>query len=370
MKITRRQLKQIISESLGVQVLQEVNFKRIRRDLFKLQDDIDNQQLLDKVFKHAEDLKTKVDAGETGFLKGRYREAVTLLNDLEAVLNAPTPAAVKKAVKSVDNLPKDKPETKPENKDDKDKWNPDPDKKGIWEYQLRDCTWYARMVKKPEKEFKLGKSKQTWGKYKDSIKILDKAFPNLIKDCGVPNKPKPKPGDKEGGGGGPLTDLYNEIRGELRSSGVGGKFKRFESEINSDGRNPASDLLSGLKGYSRMEKEKTGKGASDARNRILSILNVEKANANQLAMKYPVLTSLGDDYGADQFVAIYDMAVEQLYNILLDDYVKSDEQWKQNVGNGGISNRFAKEKLSQKTFRIVQESLSRGSLLRKRYRRY
>ena len=89
MKLTKRQLNKIITESLGIQskvITEAVNFRKIRKDLFALKADIDNQALLDKVSDHADKLKAKVDAGETKFFKGRYREAVTLLASLEDLL--------------------------------------------------------------------------------------------------------------------------------------------------------------------------------------------------------------------------------------------------------------------------------------------
>ena len=104
MKLTRRQLNRIISESLSVEPVREIkgvpkilNFRKMRKDLFALKDDIDNQELLDKAQDHLDDLQTKVDAGEGKFAKGRYREAVTLLQAFKAVMNAPTPEKIEKA---------------------------------------------------------------------------------------------------------------------------------------------------------------------------------------------------------------------------------------------------------------------------------
>ena len=205
MKLTRRQLNRIIAESLGTEPVMEIkglpkilNFGKMRKDLFALKDDIDNQELLDKAQAHLDDLQLKVDGGERKFLKGRYREAVTLLQAFKAIMNPsspPTPAEVEKVIEKV---PDEKPDTQPVTPPD---WNPDPDPKVGWEYQNRDCVWFTRK-KGTEKEYKLGhasgKPLERGGKFLGSIVKLNKAYPDLVKGCDpLLKKPTPKPGKKE-----------------------------------------------------------------------------------------------------------------------------------------------------------------------------
>ena len=200
MRITRRQLNKIISESLGIQnrvITESVNFRKIRKDLFALKDDIDNQDLLDKVTDHAEKLRTKVDSNkDPKFFKGRYQEAVTLLTSLEDLLKAPTPEKVKKVIKTpiIDKPPTPAPEPDPK------PWNPDPDPKVNWEYQVRECVWFTRK-KEATKEYKLGhasgKPLEKGGKFLNTIVKLNNAYSELVKDCDpMVKKPTPKPGKK------------------------------------------------------------------------------------------------------------------------------------------------------------------------------
>jgi len=204
MKLTRRQLNKIIAESLGTQAVSEIkgipkilNYGKMRKDLFALKKDIDNQALLDKAQNHLDDLKLKVDAGEGKFAKGRYREAVTLLQAFEAIMNPsspPTPAEVEKVIKKV---PVKDPDPQPVKPPD---WKPDPDPKVGWEYQNRDCVWFTRK-KGTKKEYKLGhasgKPLEKGGKFLASIVKLNKAYPDLVRDCDATvNPPKPKPSKK------------------------------------------------------------------------------------------------------------------------------------------------------------------------------
>ena len=200
MRLTRKQLDKLIRETLDLNEAPKVlNFRKMRKDLFALKDDIDNQELLDKVQKHMEDLRDKVDAGEGKFLKGRYREAVTLLKSIEDIMKAPTPEKIKDVEKEIVDVIKKDPKPSPE----PDPWNPDPDPKSSWEYQLRDCVWYTRM-KETTKEFKLGHAsgkpvirKKNGGTFLTTIVLLNKTYPDLVKDCNPLLKPpKPKPGKK------------------------------------------------------------------------------------------------------------------------------------------------------------------------------
>ena len=90
----------------------------------------------------------------------------------------------------------------------------------------------------------------------------------------------------------------------------------------------------------------------------------------------------GTDYGQEDFVTIFDMAIELLQDIMVR-YTEADETWKNIIGTDGSSNRFAKEQLSDKVKTDIGNSsnsiaesvkqkttLSRGSLYRARYGRY
>jgi hypothetical protein len=92
-------------------------------------------------------------------------------------------------------------------------------------------------------------------------------------------------------------------------------------------------------------------------------------------LEYVVLTNIADggDYGVEDFVALFDMAIADLA-FILDDYYSSDEgSWEKNIASSGFSNRFKNENLQSKIMKVVQESanqettLSRGSLYRRRY---
>jgi hypothetical protein len=203
MKLTKRQLNKIIAESLGIQsrvITEAVNFRKIRKDLFALKADIDNQALLDKVSDHADKLKAKVDAGDSKFFKGRYQEAVTLLASLEELLKAPTPEKIDDVTE--EPIIEDPPEPTPEpTEPEPTPWKPDPDPKVGWEYQVRECIWYTRK-KKTTKEYKLGhasgKPLEKGGKFFNSIVSLNNAYPDLVKDCDPVKKKKKKKTTKEG----------------------------------------------------------------------------------------------------------------------------------------------------------------------------
>jgi|TARA_R110000851_G_scaffold86633_1_gene188134 hypothetical protein len=381
MKITKRQLNKIIKESLGIQnkineAPKILNFRKIRKDLFKLKADITNQALIDIIAQHRDDLELKVEDGESKFMKGRYREAVTLLASLDAILNAPTPEKVKKAIDDID--------VQEQNDDDpqeNDPWNPDPDPKSEWEYQLRDCIWYARKKDETGQGLKLGLSKVTSGKYKASIAILDKAFPKLITACKVQVKPKtipePKPVNPKTVKAGPLTELYNFIEEELyRDPSIAKKMQNFQDDLrDAAGLDPSAKLLEALGYYKDAENAKNAKNVATGRSILLNILDADIRNSNQLNLEYVVLTNIADggDYGVEDFVALFDMAIADLA-FILDDYYSSDEgSWEKNIASSGFSNRFKNENLQSKIMKVVQESanqettLSRGSLYRRRY---
>jgi len=204
MKITKGQLKRIIVESLGLRLNEAriINFRKVRKDLFDLKKDISNQDLLDKVQAHADELKAKVDQGEGKLGKGRYREAVTLLQSLEDILKAPTPEKIDNVTTDLDDVEEPDPTTPDPadpDPDDPDPWVPDPDPKVEWEYKVVNCEWIARK-KGTEKEYNLGPTNGSGsgGKYSKSIAKLNKAYPDLVKGCDVKVPPKPTPPSKKG----------------------------------------------------------------------------------------------------------------------------------------------------------------------------
>jgi hypothetical protein len=196
MKVTRGQLKRIIAENLGLSLNEAriINFRKVRKDLFDLKKDISNQALLDKVQDHADELKAKVDQGEGRFGKGRYREAVTLLQSLEDILKAPTPEKIDNKIKDIQKI-----EEKDPDPADLDPWVPDPKPESEWEYKVVNCEWIARK-KGTEKEYNLGPTNGSGsgGRFSDTIRILNKAYPDLVKGCDVKVPPKPTPPSKKG----------------------------------------------------------------------------------------------------------------------------------------------------------------------------
>jgi hypothetical protein len=61
-------------------------------------------------------------------------------------------------------------------------WLADPTGNKTWEYQLRDCKWFARKIGKTN-EYKISDEP----KYDSSVKYLNDANPNLIKNCNKTN---------------------------------------------------------------------------------------------------------------------------------------------------------------------------------------
>jgi hypothetical protein len=61
-------------------------------------------------------------------------------------------------------------------------WLADPTGNKTWEYQLRDCKWFARKIGKTN-EYKISDEP----KYASSVKYLNDANPNLIKNCNKTN---------------------------------------------------------------------------------------------------------------------------------------------------------------------------------------
>ena len=195
MKLTRRQLNQIIAESLNLNEAKILNFRKIRKDLEALEEDPDNETLLNKISAHRDELKAKVDAGETKFFKGRYREAKTLLTSLNNTLKNPK-EEVEKAIQNVikvEEPTKPKSPTKP-----KDDWVKDPTGDESYVFKIDNCVWLATNTKSG-KQFTLGKADGSGKKYLKTIAKLNNTYPDLVKDCNpikvVPKKPTtPKPG--------------------------------------------------------------------------------------------------------------------------------------------------------------------------------
>tara|TARA_R110002153_G_scaffold16136_3_gene57090 strand:- start:8560 stop:9726 length:1167 start_codon:yes stop_codon:yes gene_type:complete len=197
MRISKRQLRKIIKESLSLQneerrkgIPKALNFRRIRIDLDKFKKDLCNEELYNIIRQHEEDLKDKVEGGESKLMKGRFREAESLLEVLTNWLKKADDKCntelekgdvTKKATKK-----KKPPEVDP------DPWKPDPDEDSEWEYQLRNCIWYARKKDTKGKGVKLGPAKSTYGKYRKAIAILDKEYSGEIESCKAPTKPKKK----------------------------------------------------------------------------------------------------------------------------------------------------------------------------------
>lgn len=387
MKLKKSQLKRLIRETLEINEARSiVNFRKIRKDLSKLKKDINNQDLLDKVQGHMEDLKDKVAAGETRFMKGRYREAVTLLRYLEDLMSSPTPKKAEKAEKIVIAAEKKEKKPKPKpGKGDKDTWVPDPKPEINWEYQVRDCVWYTR--KKGEtKEYKLGHvsgnpvDKQ---KFLNSISTLNAQFPELVKDCGELYKKKPKPKPKRPD---PVTpdddssdtttvkyfrtygdnnDLYREVvtrlkvkpekivtsttlRGALQTIAphAAGKIKRYFDDPN----------------IKRKLKTLSEKNVWDATNEIVTqILNPHGINVLASAASETVVSfcvQLGDK------IAIgYLSETDLVPNGSID--------MSGNTPSKGFSEPTFPAKISKDLFdngeSSVSEGLSRGSLYRKKY---
>jgi len=373
MKLTKRQLNKIIAESLGIQsrvITEAVNFRKIRKDLFALKADIDNQALLDKVSDHADQLKAKVDAGDSKFFKGRYREAVTLLASLEALLKAPTPEKINDVTE--EPIIEDPPEPTPEpTEPEPTPWKPDPDPKVGWEYQVRKCIWYTRK-KKTTKEYKLGhasgKPLEKGGKFLDSIVSLNNAYPDLVKDCDpmvkkpTPKKPKPKSGDKFN----KLAVLYSETK----------SLDFNEERVTVDGDRPLADdfkkALFSLQAAEKMindGKPPRTSAYTDGLDTLKDIFNyTEKvkgglSSTDRLVQKYMVFDSENKQQAAD--------SVEYVFNELSDiaaEYSKSKNSSIANLGANILSTvRGSTYKLGGQSAEVVAESLSRGSLYRRRY---
>ena len=369
MKLTKRQLNKIITESLGIQskvITEAVNFRKIRKDLFALKADIDNQALLDKVSDHADKLKAKVDAGETKFFKGRYQEAVTLLASLEELLKAPTPEKIDDVTE--EPIIEDPPEPTPEPTDPKP-WNPDPDPKVGWEYQVRECIWYTRK-KETTKEYKLGhasgKPLEKGGKFLNSIVSLNNAYPDLVKDCNpIKKKPKPAPKPKSGDKFNKLAVLYSDTKSlDFNEEGVidgdrtlADDFKQAlfslqaaEKMIN-DGKSPrasaytaALDTLKGIFDYAQKIKDGT---------------------YNPSYQEYMVFTQ---DAESRAFALQSVDAVFRELDSIARDYSKAKNTSLANLGANILSTvRGSTYKLGGQSAEVVTESLSRGALYRRRY---
>ena len=369
MKLTKKQLNKIIAESLGIQskvITEAVNFRKIRKDLFALETDIDNQTLLDKVSDHAAELKAKVDAGESKFGKGRYREAVTLLRSLEDLLKAPTPEKVKATKEVIAPVIKADPDPT-----DPKPWNPDPDPKVDWEYQIRACVWFTRK-KETTKEFKLGhasgKPVEKGGKFLNSIVSLNNAYPDLVNDCN-PIKKKPTPKDPISGGNfKKLATLYSETK----------SLDFDEERVTSGGdRTLAEDLKQALFSLQAAEKM-INQGKPPQASQYTAALDMLKgvfdytekvkggiSSTDRLVQKYMVFDSENKQQAAD--------TVEYVFNELdgiAKEYSKASNNSLANLGSNILSTiRGSTYKLQggQGQAVAVTESLSRGALYRRRY---
>ena len=394
MRISKRQLRKIIKESLSLQneerrkgIPKALNFRKIRKDLFKLKADIDNQELLDIIGQHRDDLRDKVKAGESKFMKGRYREAVTLLKSLDDFMNAPSAVKIEKAVKLAVHL--EEPDVDVDNDvadDDEDPWYPDPKPGSEWEYQLRNCVWYARKKGTNGNGVKLGPAKATSGKYKKSIAILDKEYESEIKACKVQKKPTPKPKPKPKPttetSERPLFDLYVEVRNFINDSNLNQKFDKWADGMGETaGDNPSFDLLVALGYYKDAENNKNAKEVGDGRLMLLDLLDANtkdtetgrdlRGKGQGLHSDYSFLAHNGkggEDHGQEEYAFIFNDAMTQLQEIMLT-YIKSSESWKQNIGKSGASNRFVEDSYNLNESIIKKTRRSRSSIYRNRRRR-
>ena len=218
MRITRRQLNKIIKESLGIQinelkspkqVAQEFKDKKLTRKIGKNlkawngSTGQKREELEKQLNDQKEELRTAYDAGAFDEMNLKQKAAAkALMSTLKTVLEDPKPQAITKAAAEVEKIigggastKKPEPET-PELKP----WNPDPDPKVNWEYQVRECVWFTRK-KEATKEYKLGhasgKPLEKGGKFLNTIVKLNNAYSELVKDCDpMVKKPTPKPGKK------------------------------------------------------------------------------------------------------------------------------------------------------------------------------
>ena len=214
MKLTRRQLNQLIAESLDLELNEKANLIQRAKNAFVLfgqagrllkkyhreKDPQKQEAMLDKLCKLLDKLKLAKDAGD--FEKGDINQATVnaaerTIKELEGICQGPAPSK-EKVRDIIDELPAIEPDPTPEPVP----WNPDPDPKVEWEYQNRDCIWYTRK-KGTTKEYKLGhasgKPAERGGKFLSSIVKLNKAFPGAVKGCDpivVVPKPKPEPKPK------------------------------------------------------------------------------------------------------------------------------------------------------------------------------
>jgi hypothetical protein len=413
MKLTKRQLNKIITESLGIQskvITEAVNFRKIRKDLFALKADIDNQALLDKVSDHADKLKAKVDAGETKFFKGRYQEAVTLLASLEDLLKAPTPEKIKDVTEEpiIEDPPEPTPEpTEPEpTEPEPTPWNPDPDPKVDWEYQVRECIWYTRK-KETTKEYKLGhasgKPLEKGGKFLNSIVKLNNAYPDLVKDCNpmvkkpTPKKPEPKPkpsvteaktiedfsiaGGKIKNDGGKASKYWSELTGAVKmyqtvsqDSTILGKYK--EATVGKQGSSPMNASVSNnmpdgasytnaLEFYKAVKDHLTnGEGILKLLQISLQIFRTSGQKPFQVVVEYAIIDTSPEgtniftqgrtstmDFGSSAPERKQALSGLKAYFKLTDDDWLAKEYF-----NGGFFGPA-----------VQTESLSRGALYRRRY---
>jgi len=217
MKITRKQLRKIIAESLMIEA--RVNLRSIGKKLEKWNGSVGQKRdnLEKDLLASLDDLATAYDAGEFDKNLKRKEAAKELKSTLEKLFQNPNPLPPErekkealKAVKAVEEAPEEADSTSTTtssaSSQDKNKWNPDPNPNSGWEYQLRDCFWYAR-PKGKTKEYKLGKADGTElmkASFIDSIVRLNKKYKDLVTDCdpifekpNEPNKPnKPNKPDK------------------------------------------------------------------------------------------------------------------------------------------------------------------------------
>jgi hypothetical protein len=211
MKISKKDLRRIILENLSEEkLLKEANLRKIRKSFIDSKKNPGNSELLDTLAKYSEDMRVAKDARTGPFRKGennsRYDEANVLLTRIEDYLGgkeeteAP-PISDETGVAVVPEVPA------PQAGGDNKEWKKYTDK-GNWEYKIQGDTpnqiWVTKKVGQ-EKEYRLDKPK-----FRNTVLKLDgtkdpdvakkaglsKRTSESIKNCPalkVVPKPKPKP---------------------------------------------------------------------------------------------------------------------------------------------------------------------------------
>ena len=207
MIINELKLRSVIKEI----ILEKSNLNEAFTNLRKIGRDLKNwngstgdkrEKLQANLEQHLDDLNDALAAGEFDKRNLSKKAAAEKLKDvLEKIVQGKGAtvkgAEVEGATKEVEKVEpaKAEPESAADEKDDDWVKYKKEDK---YEYQVRDCTWYTKNTA-TGKEFKLGPTKTTSGKFGSTIYKLNTKFPDKVKGCELGPKPEPKPatGDKK-----------------------------------------------------------------------------------------------------------------------------------------------------------------------------